>query len=90
MGAVLVANSTRPGCGGVSVLVVGNRLGLQIRKPDDKHVNANGEYSSRHKVVLVFPRRSETVQKSLHLGESGFDGQLAFARTGRFWLGNQG
>jgi hypothetical protein len=43
MGAVLVANSTRPGWNGMSVLVVGYRLGLQIRKPDDKHVNAKGE-----------------------------------------------
>jgi hypothetical protein len=28
----------------VSVRVVGNWLGLQISKPDDKHVNANGEF----------------------------------------------
>lgn len=27
-------------CFGVSVLVIGNRLGLQISKPDDNHVNA--------------------------------------------------
>jgi hypothetical protein len=43
MGAVLVANSTRPVMPGVSVRVVGSGLGLQIRKPDDKHVNANGD-----------------------------------------------
>ena len=43
MGAVLVSNSTLPVSHGVSVLLIGNRLGLQIRKPDDKQVNANGE-----------------------------------------------
>jgi hypothetical protein len=36
MGAVLVANSTRPVFHGVSVLLIGNRLGLKISKPDDK------------------------------------------------------
>jgi hypothetical protein len=45
MGAVLVANSTRPGLHGVSVLLIGNWLGLQISKPDDKQVNAKGEWS---------------------------------------------
>jgi hypothetical protein len=44
MGAVLVANATRPVLHGVSVRVIGNWLGLQISKPDDKHVNANGEF----------------------------------------------
>ena len=43
MGAVLVANSTRPVLHGVSVRLFGNWLGLQIRKLDDKQVNANGE-----------------------------------------------
>jgi hypothetical protein len=43
-GAVLIANSTRAGLHGVSVLVIGNWLGLQFSKPDDKHVNANGEF----------------------------------------------
>jgi hypothetical protein len=42
-GAVLVANSTRPVIDGVSVRVIGIRLGLQIRKPDDSYGNANGE-----------------------------------------------
>jgi hypothetical protein len=32
---------------GVSVLVVGNRLGLQFSKPDDKHVNANDLFFER-------------------------------------------
>jgi hypothetical protein len=41
-GAVLVANSALPVLHGVSVLMVGNRLGLQISKPDDKQLNANG------------------------------------------------
>ena len=41
-GAVLVANSTRPVLHGVSVRGIGIWLGLQICKPDDKHVNANG------------------------------------------------
>jgi hypothetical protein len=27
----------------VSVLVIGNGFGLKFSKPDDKHVNANGE-----------------------------------------------
>lgn len=45
MGAVLVANSTRPVLHGVSVRVIGNWLGLQISKPDDKQVNANGEFT---------------------------------------------
>ena len=39
---MLVANLTRPVLHGVSVLVLGIRLGLKIRKPHDKHVNANG------------------------------------------------
>ena len=43
MGAVLVANSTRPVLHGVSVRLIGNRLGIQISKPDDKQVNVNGE-----------------------------------------------
>jgi hypothetical protein len=40
---VLVANLTRSGIDGVSVRVVGIRLGLQFSKTDDKHVNTNGE-----------------------------------------------
>jgi len=43
-GAVLVANSTRPVLLGVSVRLFGNRLGLQISEPDDKQVNANGQF----------------------------------------------
>ncbi len=42
-GAVLVANLTRPVMHGVSVRVIGIRLGLQFSKPHDKHVNASGE-----------------------------------------------
>jgi hypothetical protein len=43
-GAVLVSNSTRPGIHGVSVLVVGIRLGLRVlSKADDNHGNANWE-----------------------------------------------
>lgn len=42
MGAVLVANLTRPVIDGVSVLVIGTWLDLQLSKSDDKHVNANG------------------------------------------------
>ncbi len=34
----------RPVILGVSVLVVGNRRGLQIRTTNDKHVNANGDF----------------------------------------------
>ena len=30
---------------GVSVLVIGNWLGLQISKPDDKDVDANGDFT---------------------------------------------
>src|ERR1019366_9928848 len=41
-GAVLVAKLKRPVIDGVSVRVVGIRLGLQISKTDDKRVNANG------------------------------------------------
>ena len=44
MGAVLVANLTRPVLHGVSVRVVGIWLGLQISKLDDKHVNASVEF----------------------------------------------
>jgi hypothetical protein len=29
---------------GVSVRLIGNWLGLQISKPDDNQVNANGEF----------------------------------------------
>jgi len=43
-GAVLVSNATLPVSHGVSVLLIGNWLGLQISKPDDKQVNANGEF----------------------------------------------
>jgi hypothetical protein len=35
-GAVLVANLTRPGMHGVSVRVVGIRLGLQFSKPHEQ------------------------------------------------------
>jgi hypothetical protein len=49
-GAVLVANATRAGLHGVSVRVIGNRLGLQISKSDDKQVNANGETSKSESV----------------------------------------
>jgi len=45
-GAVLVSNLTRPVLHGVSVRVVGIRLGLQTNKPDDKQMNANGEFSA--------------------------------------------
>jgi len=41
MGAGLVSKLTRPGSLGVSVLMAGIRLGLQIRKSHDGHVNAN-------------------------------------------------
>ena len=41
-GAGLVAKLTRPVIDGVSVRVVGIRLGLHSSKTDDKHVNANG------------------------------------------------
>jgi hypothetical protein len=34
---------TRPVIDGVSVRVIGIRLGLQFSKTDDKHVNMNGE-----------------------------------------------
>ncbi len=44
MGAVLVAKLTRPGSHGVSVLLIGNRLGFLTSKPDDKQVNANGGF----------------------------------------------
>jgi hypothetical protein len=56
----LVANSTPPVLHGVSVLLVGNRLGLQISKPDDKQVNANGEK------FRVFAKRNQasSTQKS--------------------------
>ena len=53
MGAVLVANLTRPVLHGVSVRVVGIRLGLQFSKTDDKHVNANGEANFRSVLVSV-------------------------------------
>ena len=42
---MLVANLTRPVINGVSVLVLGIRLGLQFSKTDDKHGNVNGEPS---------------------------------------------
>ena len=41
-GAGLVAKLTRPVLHGVSVLVIGIRLGFQSSKSHDKHVNANG------------------------------------------------
>jgi len=46
-GAVLVANLTLPVLNGVSVLVTGMWLGLQISNTDDKHGNANGEFFRR-------------------------------------------
>jgi hypothetical protein len=36
MGAVLVANMTRPVMSGVSILLIGNWLGLQTSKPDEQ------------------------------------------------------
>ena len=36
MGAVLVANLTRTVIDGVSILLIGNWLGLQISKPDEQ------------------------------------------------------
>ena len=42
-GAGLVAKLTRPVLNGVSVRVIGIRLGLQLSKSHDKHGNANGE-----------------------------------------------
>ena len=42
-GAGLVAKLTRPVIDGVSVRVIGIRLGLRSSKTDDKHVNAKGE-----------------------------------------------
>jgi len=44
MGAGLVSNMTLPVLHGVSVLLIGNWLGLQVSKPDDKQVNANGGF----------------------------------------------
>jgi len=41
-GAGLFAKLTRPVIHGVSVRVIGIRLGLQSSKTDDKRVNANG------------------------------------------------
>jgi hypothetical protein len=52
-GAVLVANLTRPVIDGVSVRVVGIRLGLKFSKPHDKHGNANGEFTNP-KSLYVF------------------------------------
>jgi hypothetical protein len=46
MGAVLVANAPPPVLPGVSVRAIGIRLGLQTNKPDDKQMNANGEFSA--------------------------------------------
>jgi hypothetical protein len=43
-GAGLVANATPPVLHGVSVLVVGNWIGLKASKTDDKRVNASGEF----------------------------------------------
>jgi hypothetical protein len=42
-GAGLVAKLTRPVIDGVSVRVIGIRLGLQSSKTDDNHGNTNGE-----------------------------------------------
>ena len=42
--AVLVAKLTRAVSDGVSVRVIGCRLGLQPSKPDDKHGNVNGRF----------------------------------------------
>ena len=39
---------------GVSVRVVGSRLGLKISKPDDKHGNANGEFAINHNPAVSF------------------------------------
>ena len=46
-GAVLVANPARAGQHGVSVRLIGTGLGLKISKPDDKQVNANGEFFTK-------------------------------------------
>ena len=51
-GAGLVANSIRPVAHGVSVRVLGSRLGLQSSKPDDKHGNANGDLEAG--IIEVF------------------------------------
>jgi hypothetical protein len=44
---VLVAKLTRPGLHGVSVRVVGIRLGFSFRKLHDKHGNTNGDYPTK-------------------------------------------
>jgi len=49
MGAVLVANLTRPVLHGVSILLIGNWLGLEFSKLDDKQVNANGRFLAQTK-----------------------------------------
>jgi len=51
MGAVLVTNLTRPVLLGVSVLLIGNRLGLQFSKLDDNQVNANGGFSPQSRII---------------------------------------
>jgi predicted metalloprotease len=71
-GAVLVANLTRPGIDGVSVLVIGNWLGLHSSKPDDKHVNANGE-AKRKKAEFAYDCQNEVVPLFVPL--------LRFSRT---------
>jgi hypothetical protein len=52
---VLVANLTRPVIDGVRVRVIGIRLGLQIRKTHDKHVNTNGEFCPKILVSNIAP-----------------------------------
>ena len=71
MGAVLVANSTLPVLPGVSVLLIGNWLGLHTSKPNDKQVNANGEFfrtghgnkNGNLEFCILF-----SIQKCLHSG----------------------
>ena len=58
----------------MSVLVIGNWLGLKTSKPDDKHVNANGEFPLRR-----FPRHS--LEENKNGQSSGLNYQLVAVKN---------
>ncbi len=69
---------------GVSVLVIGNRLGLPFSKTDDKHVNANGNF------LILRSIQNQDTKLSLPANDRCFDFVYCFLdTTARFLCGNR-
>ena len=83
MGAVLVANSTRPSWNGVSILVVGNRAWpSKSSKSDDNHVNANGAKNTQKMHVCASERISAFAIDYLHRRQIASAATHIVKRTG--------